>query len=159
MTGAQKTRRRHRQEEPQRRGERDFLPVTSDAPLLSGAKVILPEQFFRPGAESFAALTGERRLLFAVLEEALHTFFRYRNDRSRRGQRLFNEVSAWFWSEDQQWLYGFESICQHLNFDADYIRGGLRRLAEKKRKGSQSPLPASSIDVIRRSPGQLPRAA
>lgn len=92
------------------------------------AEVILPEQFFRPAPDSFASWTGERRLLFAVLDDALGSFLKHRCDRSRRGQRLFRETVEWFWSTDQQWLYSFETICQHLNFDADYIRVGLRRL-------------------------------
>jgi hypothetical protein len=94
------------------------------------AVMVLPEQFFRPGGASHAVWTGERRLLLAVLEEALESFFRYRNTTTRRGQRLFNETIEWFWDRDQEWLYSFETICQHLDLDAEYIRGGLQRLYE-----------------------------
>lgn len=103
---------------------------TSGVSYHHDAEVILPEQFFRPAPDSFASWTGERRLLFAVLDDALGSFLKHRCDRSRRGQRLFRETVEWFWSTDQQWLYSFENICQHLNFDADYIRVGLRRLEE-----------------------------
>src|SRR5262245_37186605 len=43
------------------------------------AVMVLPEQFFCPSNESFAVWTGERRLLLAVLEEAVTSFLRYRN--------------------------------------------------------------------------------
>jgi hypothetical protein len=111
---------------------------TTGAFYFSDANVILPEQFFCPGGESFAAWTGARRLLFAVLEEALKTFLRYRNNCSRRGQRLFRETVAWFSSTNQHWLYSFESICQHLSLDADYIRDGLRHLEEADGRGFAS---------------------
>ena len=91
------------------------------------AERLLPEQFFVPAWESAAVWTGERRLLYAVLQEAVHAFLKYRDARTARGQRLFRETQEWFWSEDCDWLYAFESICQHLQLDPDYIRRGLQR--------------------------------
>lgn len=88
---------------------------------------LLPEQFFVPAWESAVVWTGERRLLGAVLQEAVHTFLTYRDARTARGQRLFRETQEWFWSEDCDWLYAFESICLHLQLDPDYIRRGLQR--------------------------------
>jgi hypothetical protein len=101
-----------------------------EIPWPSAAEMTLPEQFFRAANQSFAVWTGERRLLLAVLEEAAESFFRYRNATTRRGQRLFNETVEWFWDRDLEWLYSFETICQHLSLDAEYIRGGLQRLRE-----------------------------
>ncbi|MGE0681158.1 MAG: hypothetical protein AB7P69_09715 [Candidatus Binatia bacterium] len=99
-----------------------------EIPWPADADMTLPEQFFRAANQSFAVWTGERRLLFAVLEEAVASFFRYRNATTRRGQRLFNETVEWFWDRDQKWLYSFETVCQHLGLDAEYIRGGLHCL-------------------------------
>jgi hypothetical protein len=101
-----------------------------ETPWPSTAEMTLPEQFFRAADQSFVVWTGERRLLLAVLEEAVESFFRYRDATTRRRQRLFNETVEWFWDHDQRWLYSFETICQHLDLDADYIRGGLQRLYE-----------------------------
>jgi len=95
-------------------------------------EAILPEQFFRLSQESHAVWTGERRLLLAVLTEAVDSFLRYRAATTRRGRRLFNETIEWFWLRDQSWLYSFETICHHLDLDADSIREGLRRLCETR---------------------------
>lgn len=132
--GQETTKREASEHDPQ-----DFLGDKS-APLAEAAKLAipwssttemtLPEQFFRAANQSFAVWTGERRLLLAVLEEAVESFFRYRNAATRRRQRLFHETVEWFWSHDQGWLYSFETICQHLNLDAEYIRSGLERLYE-----------------------------
>ena len=91
------------------------------------AERLLPQQLFVPALESAAVWTGERRLLLAVLQEAVHTFLTYRDAGTQRRQRLFHEVQAWFWSVQSDWLYAFESICLHLHLDPDYIRLGLQR--------------------------------
>jgi len=105
-----------------------------------GALTLLPEQFFSPGTQSFALWTGERRLLLAVLEDAVNSFLKYRVARSRRGQRLFAETLDWFWSREQRWLYSFASICRHLGLDADYIRGGLSRIIMPDETVAKHPL-------------------
>lgn len=84
-----------------------------------------PDQFFVPAQQSAAAYTGERLLMFAVLQEAVHTYLRYRSVHTRRGRRLFEETRGWFWSRESSWLYAFESICQYLHLDPNYIRRGL----------------------------------
>lgn len=114
---------------------------TAEAAWSPEAEAVLPEQFFRLSGESHAAWTGERRLLFAVLEEAVESFLRYRTATTRRGRRLFDETIEWFWGRDQRWLYSFETICQHLGLDAEYIREGLLRLSEMEteKKADASP--------------------
>jgi hypothetical protein len=92
-------------------------------------EVVTPEQFFTPAERSRIAWTPERRLLLAVLEDAVSMFFRYRADPSTRGKRLFRETQAWFASTDRTSVGAFEIICEHLSIDADYLRLGLRRLS------------------------------
>lgn len=69
----------------------------------------------------------EARLMAAVLEEAIHCFFKYVSSQSRRGRRLYGEVETWFFGEDDGWLFSFESICENLGVSAGYIRRGLLR--------------------------------
>lgn len=90
-------------------------------------EILTPDQFALPARESRAAWTGERRLLLAVLEEAVHTYCKYCQVRTRREKQLFGEVQEWIWSRDTHWLYAFESICSYLGFDPDSIRKGLQR--------------------------------
>ena len=87
----------------------------------------VPEQFFADARESHALWNGERLLLLAVLENAFHEFRKYRHARTRRGKRLFQEAADWFWSEEKNYLYSFESICFYLHFDPDAIRRELVR--------------------------------
>lgn len=85
----------------------------------------LPEQFFTEAVHSEAHWSGTRRLLFAVLQDAVACWFRYRHTRSSQGRELFREIRDWFLTKNRDSLYAFESICMHLNLDADYFRRGL----------------------------------
>lgn len=89
-------------------------------------EILTPDQFVLPARESRAAWTGERRLLLAVLQDAVYTYGKYCHVRTRQGKRLFDEVQEWMWSRDTHWLYAFESICSYLQLDPDSIRKGLQ---------------------------------
>jgi hypothetical protein len=70
-----------------------------------------------------------RRLMRAVLADALHVFL----TRMPRGQAhpdpRFREVEQWFRSRDGQWPFSFERVCEALDLDPSRIR---RRLAEHR---------------------------
>jgi hypothetical protein len=89
-------------------------------------EVMLPSQFyFRGGLD--ASLQPEKRLMLAVMEDAVGTFQKYVWARDRAGQRLLAEVEEWFESHDIDWPYSFVNICHALNLDVDFMRDGLRR--------------------------------
>ena len=77
-------------------------------------EVVLPSQFhIRAGLD--ASLQPEKRLMLAVMEDAVGTFQKYVWARDRAGQRLLGEVEEWFESDDTDWPYSFVNICQSLN--------------------------------------------
>jgi hypothetical protein len=90
-------------------------------------EIITPAQFFASSTDTALVWSGERKLLLAVLQDAVDSLFRYRNDPTTRGRRLFRETHDWFWSMDRSWLCSFENICDQLHLDAGYLRRGLRR--------------------------------
>jgi hypothetical protein len=67
----------------------------------------------------------EVRLVIAVLEDAIRTFFTYRSCRNRKERRLFNDVEAWFFTPSQDGVFSFENVCEVLRVNAGYIRRGL----------------------------------
>ncbi|HLK11614.1 MAG TPA: hypothetical protein VKW76_09550 [Candidatus Binatia bacterium] len=87
--------------------------------------VLVPAQFFdriRRRSEH----EGERRLMVAVLEDAIDVYRKRCTAHDRRGRELFEEAEAWIESTDRRWLFSFENICDVLGIDADYLRRGLR---------------------------------
>jgi hypothetical protein len=83
---------------------------------------MLPSQLAR-GAKGRDS--PEKRLMVAILEDALSMLMKYH--RAQHGRGLYNEARGWFLSRRTSWLYDFERICQSLDFDPDYIRRGLAR--------------------------------
>jgi len=101
-----------------------------DEPRATGPglepETILPAQFF-DRIQIDASLQPEKRLMLAVLEDAVGTFQKYSGTSTRRARRLFTEAEEWFASDDMQWPFSFASIAQGLGLEPEYIRRGLRR--------------------------------
>jgi hypothetical protein len=90
--------------------------------------VVLPAQYFR-ALRGRASYGGERRLIIAVLEDAINCFQKNLFTTDSRGRRLFREAENWLMSVDREPPFAFENICEFLSLDAEYIRRGLRRWA------------------------------
>ena len=90
--------------------------------------VILPSQFPRS-----TLATPERRLLLAVLEEAIGTYQRHITATDGHARAALAEVIAWFACEDDAWLYSFVAICDTLGIEATYVRSGLGLLPDARR--------------------------
>ena len=89
-------------------------------------EMVLPSQFHgNPGFD--ASLQPEKRLMLAVLEDAVGTFQKYVWARDRTAQRLLAEVEDWFGSDDIEWPYSFVNICHSLGLEVTFMREGLRR--------------------------------
>src|SRR5262245_30751251 len=87
--------------------------------------MVLPAQLF--GFALDASLVPEKRLLLAVLEEAVVTFQRYATEQGRRGRRLFREAEEWMGSEELCWPCSFRNICDVLGLNSGYRRRRSRR--------------------------------
>lgn len=71
--------------------------------------------------------SGERRLMLAILEDALTCFQKYSGLRDPNAKIIFNEAEEWIFAEGQSWVFSFERICDELNLSAAYLRRGLHR--------------------------------
>ena len=85
---------------------------------------LLPAQFyaaFRGGT----AVRGEKRLMLAVLEDALDCYQKYAFARDGHGRQLFDEANEWIISGNRVWFFSFENICETLGINPEYLRRGL----------------------------------
>lgn len=105
---------------------------------LFGPEIVLPEQFSER-ASLKRSERGEKRLMLAVLEEAVATFQRHVDARSRHGERVFREAEDWIQSQDTAWPFAFENICHSLEIEPDFLRGGLARWKDEQLKRSGRP--------------------
>ena len=68
----------------------------------------------------------KRSLLSAILEEAVQDYRKYSRGRDLKSKSRFHEVDEWFKRRDKKWIFSFESVCQLLDLDPEYIRRRLR---------------------------------
>jgi hypothetical protein len=113
--------------------------------------VLLPGQFFSFFRKE-AGFDRERRLMLAVLEDAIDCFQKYAHTSDLRGRQLFLESHEWIMSPDKRWLFSFENICQIVDMNPDYIRQGLSRWRTQNAKTGM-PLAA---DLGRTEPQAIP---
>lgn len=88
--------------------------------------ILLPNQYFAAFRRG-RAVEGERRLMLAVLEDAVDSYRKHAVACDPREQACFLEAKEWFLSSDRSWLFAFENICDVLEMNADYLRSGLDR--------------------------------
>ena len=87
---------------------------------------VLPSRHFAPHGK----LVPERRLIIAVLHDAIRCVEQYRCVKSPRNRRLFDEVERWLLASESDWPYSFENICAVLELDANAVRQRLRCTSE-----------------------------
>jgi hypothetical protein len=90
-------------------------------------ETLLPEQLDLPRRQP---PQGERLLMLAVLEDAVDCYRRCRRSRDPATRLLFDETRAWVESRDHDTLFSFESLCEALDIDPDYLRRRLRQTSE-----------------------------
>ena len=92
------------------------------------------------------AVDGERRLLAAVLEDAVRIYLKRAGGAGEQDE-LFRETEAWIEERGADRLYAFESVCAVLDLDADYLRRGLRaRKRQEPRRAAVSDDAAANVD-------------
>jgi hypothetical protein len=95
--------------------------------VLFQPDTLLPVQYF-DRLRRRTEYNGERRLLIAVLEDAVDVYRKQVGAHDPRSKALFHDAEAWIEDLDCTWLFSFQNICDVLDLDAEYIRRGLRAL-------------------------------
>jgi hypothetical protein len=75
---------------------------------------------------------GERRLLVAVLRDAIETLARTATALDLEARRSFAEADEWLRSTDG--AFSFAGICAALGVDADRLRSKIRALVAARRR-------------------------
>ena len=89
-------------------------------------------------------LEPEKKLLLAVLEDAVICFQDNFLARERKKRQLFEETEQWIFTEHSDRLFAFETLCHSLSLNPHYIRHGLRQWQESRLK-RQTHLPFNDL--------------
>jgi hypothetical protein len=77
-------------------------------------------------------LEPEKRLMLALLEDAIHCFQDNLLTQNVRSRRLFEEAEEWIVEVDGDWVFSFENICEAWGFNPAYVRQDLLRWVANK---------------------------
>ena len=96
---------------------------------LLQTEAILPSQFW-DSAPVDQRGGPERRLLLAILEDALVTLLQHRTREDLASRRLITETERWIASDRRTSIFDFAGLCDVLSLDPDYIRLLIKRLPQ-----------------------------
>ena len=83
-------------------------------------------------------LEPEKRLLLAVLEDAINCFQDNLFSLPGKNKRLFDETEEWIATPGGERMFCFDNVCESLGFNPEYVRRGLMLWKEQHRQ-DQSP--------------------
>jgi hypothetical protein len=98
---------------------------------------VLPDQMSR-GARCGARESATHRLMLGILRDAVDLYLKSLQPGNRVAAKRLREVVAWFASNDRQWPFSFERICEALSLEPEYIRGGLYRYGRRQQHRSDA---------------------
>jgi hypothetical protein len=100
------------------------LSVEEKVASLFQQDTLLPAQYFDTFRRK-SHLEPEKRLMLAVLEDAISCFQKYAFARDSRSKPFFADAEQWIFAQADDWLFSFENICEVLGFNPKYVRAGL----------------------------------
>ena len=92
--------------------------------------VFLPSQFYGTTGLS-RKLEGEKRLMIAILKDAVECLDKYRGARNSLGRSQYQSAIEWVTDHSTDWLFSFTNICDFLGFDPEYMREVLLKRENK----------------------------
>jgi hypothetical protein len=98
--------------------------------------MLAADQFYATLRRS-SFIDPERRLMAAILEDAVSCLSQDPQGYPRQHRKRFAEAYSWINIEPaEDWIFSFTNICETLGFDADYLRRGLNRWSAQSRSSA-----------------------
>ena len=88
--------------------------------------VLAPSRYLAT-LQSKTRLEPEKKLMRAILEDAICCFQKYLASRDPYGKKIFYRAAAWIFDQKNEYFFSFANICETLNLDPSYLRKGLLR--------------------------------
>jgi len=107
--------------------------------------ILTPGQYYDERRDD-SALRPIKRLMLAILEDALICLRNHANAKNRKHQLMYREAEQWLCREGGNAPFSFGMVCETLGIEPNYLRSGLRQWSETQ------PRRESGQRVGRRSP-------
>jgi hypothetical protein len=81
-------------------------------------------------------LGPEKKLMLAVLEDAVTCIQKYGPSSSGKGKRQFNDARDWIFADQEDWPFSFINVCETLGLDPGYLRSSFHHIIDMKEQKS-----------------------
>ena len=105
--------------------------------ILSQVDIILPSQYF--GSVGSGGLSGEQRLMLAVLVHAINVLQSWQGGGSAHKRRNFAEAAQWVNTPGTSHSFSFDSVCDALEIDSELLRSRLRVMTVRSGNSARRP--------------------
>jgi hypothetical protein len=105
--------------------------------ILAQADIILPSQYF--SSVGSVGLSGEQRLMLAVLADAINVLQSWKGNGSARKRHNFAEAAQWVNLRGTHHPFSFDSVCDALEIDSELLRSRLRALTIRPANSAHRP--------------------
>jgi hypothetical protein len=85
---------------------------------------LLPDQYLDTFRRKLH-LEPEKKLMLAILEDAIACYQKYIFARDSKGKALFHEVEEWVAERGSGSVFAFDSVCESLGLNPAYLRRGM----------------------------------
>jgi len=113
------------------RSERGGLTSEEKIASLFQPDTLLSDQYFE-NLRRKTFFEPEKRLMLAVLEDAIRYYQDNWFSRNSKRKRIFDETEEWILTPDSDWVFSFDHVCETLGLSPAYLRRGLLRWKQRK---------------------------
>ena len=110
--------------------------------------IVTPQQFYDQRRDD-SAIAPVKRLMMAILEDALRCFQNNADAHSGPRKRLFVEAEQWLCTDRGDGPFSFETVCETLGIEPQYLRSGLREWRDQQLAGNSTRRLARRSPVVR----------
>ncbi len=110
--------------------------------------IMLPSQLLSPDEEGLDA--GERKLMAAILSDGIEAYIHQSLNSETHKSRVRQEIIDWIETEDTEYIFSFDNVCESLGINPEYLRLGLYRYIAAAKKNKEENTSTESWKKIRR---------
>ena len=111
--------------------ERGGLTSEEKIASLFQPDTLLSDQYFE-NLRRKTFFEPEKRLMLAVLEDAIRYYQDNWFSRNSKRKRIFDETEEWILTPESDWVFSFVHVCETLGLSPAFLRRGLLRWKQRK---------------------------
>jgi len=109
---------------------------------------LTPEQFYDERRDD-SVMRPIKRLMLAILEDALRCLQKYAQAKSGARRLMYWEAEQWLYSDGGNALFSFTMVCETLGIEPEYLRSGLLQWRRIQPRGDLVQRVARRSPVVR----------